>query len=94
MTFFGVDIGTKILYIITMKGTQQTLKFIFILISFVSLTACSVPFANGLNGKDFIKLANASKNIKNITKEGATEELITETKNVLKSIQNGGKAQR
>tara|TARA_B100001079_G_C16224809_1_gene431943 strand:+ start:447 stop:680 length:234 start_codon:yes stop_codon:yes gene_type:complete len=77
-----------------MKGTQQTLKFIFILISFVSLTACSVPFANGLNGKDFIKLANASKNIKNITKEGATEELITETKNVLRSIQNGGKAQR
>ena len=94
MTFFGVDIGTKILYINTMKGTQQTLKFIFILISFVSSTACSVPFANGLNGKDFIKLANASKNIKNITKEGATEELITETKNVLKSIQNGGKAQR
>ena len=77
-----------------MKGTQQTLKFIFILISFVSLTACSVPFANGLNGKDFIKLANASKNIKNITKEGVSEELITETKNVLKSIQNGGKAQR
>ena len=53
-----------------------------------------MPFANGITGKDFIKLANASKNIKNITKEGATEELITETKNVLKSIQNGGKAQR
>jgi len=53
-----------------------------------------VPFANGITGKDFIKLANASKNIKNITKQGATEELITETKNVLKSIQYGGKAQR
>ena len=77
-----------------MKGTQQTLKFIFILISFVSLTACSVPFANGVNGKDFIKLANASKNIKNITKEGATEELITETKNILRDIQHGGKVQR
>ena len=77
-----------------MKGTKQILKTLFILFSFVSLTACSVPFANGVNGKDFIKLANASKNIKNITKEGATEELITETKNVLRSIQNGGKAQR
>lgn len=77
-----------------MKGTKQILKTLFILFSFVGLQACSVPFANGLNGKDFIKLANASKNIKNITKEGVSEELITETKNVLKSIQNGGKAQR
>ena len=53
-----------------------------------------MPFANGVNGKDFIKLANASKNIKNITKEGINEELITETKNILKDIQYGGKAQR
>ena len=77
-----------------MKGTKHTLKTLFILFSFVSLTACSVPFANGLNGKDFNKLANASKNIKNITKEGATEELITETKNILRDIQHGGKVQR
>ena len=77
-----------------MKGTRHSLKTLFIIISFVSITACSVPFANGMNGKDIIKIANAGKNIKNITKEGATEELITETKNVLRSIQNGGKAQR
>jgi hypothetical protein len=77
-----------------MKGTKTILKTLFIIISFVGLTNFSVPFANGITGKDFIKLANASKNIKNITKEGATEELITETKNVLRSIQNGGKAQR
>ena len=77
-----------------MKGTKQILKTLFILFSFVSLTACSVPFANGVTGKDFIKLANASKNIKNITKEGINEELITETKNILKDIKNGGKAQR
>ena len=77
-----------------MKGTKTILKTLFIIISFVGLTNCSVPFANGITGKDFIKIANASKNIKNITKEGATEELITETKNVLRSIQNGGKAQR
>ena len=77
-----------------MKGTKHILKIVFIIISFVSITACSVPFANGMNGKDIIKIANAGKNIKNITKEGATEELITETKNVLRSIQNGGKAQR
>ena len=76
-----------------MKGTKTILK-IFIIIYFVLLQGCSVPFANGITGKDFIKLANASKNIKNITKEGATEELITETKNVLRSIQNGGKVQR
>ena len=94
MTFFGIDIGTKIRYINTMKGTKTILKTLFIIISFVGLTNCSVPFANGITGKDFIKLANASKNIKNITKEGATEELITETKNVLRSIQNGGKVQR
>jgi len=94
LTFFGIDIGTKIRYINTMKGTKTILKTLFIIISFVGLTNCSVPFANGITGKDFIKLANASKNIKNITKEGATEELITETKNVLRSIQNGGKVQR
>ena len=53
-----------------------------------------MPFANGVTGKDIIKVANAGKNIKNITKEGINEELITETKNILKDIKNGGKAQR
>tara|TARA_B100000941_G_scaffold91650_1_gene63571 strand:- start:59 stop:292 length:234 start_codon:yes stop_codon:yes gene_type:complete len=77
-----------------MKGTKQILKTLFILFSFVGLQACSVPFANGVTGKDIIKVANAGKNIKNITKEGINEELITETKNILKDIQNGGKAQR
>ena len=74
-----------------MKGTKHILKIVFIIISFVSITACSVPFANGMNGKDIIKIANAGKNI---TKEGVSEELITETKNILKDIQYGGKAQR
>ena len=77
-----------------MKGTKQILKTLFILFSFVSLQACSVPFANGVTGKDIIKVANAGKNVKNITKEGISEELITETKNILKDIKNGGKAQR
>ena len=77
-----------------MKGTKHILKIVFIIISFVSITACSVTFANGMNGKDIIKIANAGKNIKNITKEGVSEELITETKNILKDIQYGGKAQR
>ena len=53
-----------------MKGTKHILKIVFIIFSFVSITACSVPFANGMNGKDIIKIANAGKNIKNITKEG------------------------
>ena len=69
-----------------MKGTKQILKTLFILFSFVGLQACSVPFANGVTGKDIIKVANAGKNIKNITKEGINEELITETKNILKDI--------
>ena len=77
-----------------MKGTKHILKIVFIIISFVSITACSVPFANWMNGKDIIKIANAGKNIKNITKEGINEELITETKNILRDIQYGGKAQR
>ena len=77
-----------------MKGTKHILKIVFIIISFVSITACSVPFANGVNCKDIIKIANAGKNIKNITKEGINEELITETKNILRDIQYGGKAQR
>ena len=77
-----------------MKGTKQILKTLFILFSFVGLQACSVPFANGVTGKDIIKVANAGKNIKNITKEGINEELITETKNILRDIQYGGKAQR
>ena len=77
-----------------MKGTKQILKTLFILFSFVSLQACSVPFANGVTGQDIIKIANAGKNIKNITKEGINEELITETKNILRDIQYGGKAQR
>ena len=76
-----------------MKGTKTILK-IFIIISFVLLQGCSVPFANGITGKDILRLANASKNIKNINKESASEELITETKNILRDIKNGGKAQR
>ena len=77
-----------------MKGTRHSLKTLFIIFSFVGLQACSVPFANGVTGKDIIKVANAGKNVKNITKEGINEELITETKNILKDIKNGGKAQR
>ena len=77
-----------------MKGTKQILKTLFILFSFVGLQACSVPFANGVTGKYIIKVANAGKNVKNITKEGISEELIKETKNILKDIKNGGKAQR
>ena len=74
-----------------MKGTRHSLKTLFILFSFVGLQACSVPFANGVTGKDIIKIANAGKNI---TKEGVSEELITETKNILRDIQHGGKVQR
>jgi hypothetical protein len=76
-----------------MKGTKTILK-IFILFSFVLLQGCSVPFANGVTGKDIIRVVNAGKNISNITKQGATEELITETKNILRDIQHGGKVQR
>ena len=73
---------------------RHSLKTLFIIFSFVGLQACSVPFANGVTGQDIIKIANAGKNINNITKEGINEELITETKNILKDIQYGGKAQR
>ena len=66
-----------------MKGTKTILK-IFILFSFVLLQGCSVPFANGVTGKDIIKLANASKNIKNITKEGATEENHIKERRIIK----------
>jgi len=76
-----------------MKGTK-TIQTIFILFSFVLLQGCSVPFANGITGKDVIQTINGVRNLDKITKEGAKEEAITEAKNILQSIQNGGTAQR
>ena len=77
-----------------MKGTLHRLKTLFIVFSFASLTACSVPFANGITGKDVIQTINGARNISKITEAGAREEVITETKNIFRSIQNGGTAQR
>ena len=76
-----------------MKGTKTTTIF-FILFSFVLLQGCSVPFANGITGKDVISTINGVRNLDKITKEGAREEVITEAKNILQSIQHGGKVQR
>ena len=77
-----------------MKGTLHRLKTLFIVFSFASLTACSVPFANGITGKDVISTINGARNLSKITKPGVKEEVITEAKNILQSIQNGGTAQR
>ena len=76
-----------------MKGTK-TIQTIFILFSFVLLQGCGVPFANGITGKDVISTINGVRNLDKITKEGAKEEVITEAKNILQSIQHGGKVQR
>lgn len=76
-----------------MKGTK-TIQTIFILFSFVLLQGCGVPFANGVTMKDVISTANTVRNLDKITKEGAKEELITETKNIFRSIQAGGQTQR
>ena len=77
-----------------MKGTLHRLKTLFIIFSFASLTHCSVPFANGITGKDVISTINGARNISKITEAGAREEVITETKNILRDIQHGGKVQR
>lgn len=76
-----------------MKGTK-TIQTIFILFSFVLLQGCSVPFANGVTMKDVISTANTVRNLDKITKEGAKEEVITEAKNIFRSIQAGGQTQR
>ena len=80
-------------------NSMNMLKKLF-LISFlaVMLTNCSA-FNIGLSGatftgNDYIKMANAVKNAKLLTNEGVKEEIITETKNVLRSINNGGSFQR
>ena len=77
-----------------MKGTLHRLKTLFIIFSFASLTACSVPFANGITGKDVIQTINGARNLSKITEAGAREEVITEAKNILRDIQSGGKTQR
>ena len=76
-----------------MKGTKTTF-LIFIFFSFVLLQGCSVPFANGVTMKDVISTANTVRNLDKITKEGAKEEVITEAKNIFRSIQAGGQTQR
>ena len=76
-----------------MKGTK-TIQTIFILFSFVLLQGCGVPFANGITGKDVISTINGARNLSKITKPGVKEEVITEAKNILQSIQHGGKVQR
>ena len=76
-----------------MKGTKTNVK-IFIIISFVLLQGCSVPFAQGFTARDAISTVNAVRNLDKITKPGVREEVITEAKNILQSIQHGGKVQR
>ena len=44
--------------------------------------------------KDSIKIVNGVRNIQKISTPGVKEELITETKNILRDIQSGGKTQR
>lgn len=53
-----------------------------------------MPFANGVTMKDVISTANTVRNLDKITKEGAKEEVITEAKNIFRSIQAGGQTQR
>ena len=75
-----------------MKGTKTNLKII--LISLVLLQGCSVPFATGITGKDVIQTINGAKNLAKLSQPGVKEEVITEAKNILKSIQHGGTVQR
>jgi len=75
-----------------MKGTKTNLKII--LISLVLLQGCSVPFATGITGKDVIQTINGVRNLDKLSKPGVKEEVITEAKNILQSIQHGGAVQR
>lgn len=77
-----------------MKGTTHILKTLFIIFSFASLTGCAVPFASGFQVKDVIQTVNGVRNIQKISDAGVREELITETKNMLRDIQSGGRTQR
>jgi hypothetical protein len=76
-----------------MKGTTTILK-IFIIISFVLLQGCSVPFASGFTARDAISTINGAKNLAKLSQPGVKEEVTTEAKNILKSIQHGGAVQR
>jgi hypothetical protein len=53
-----------------------------------------VPFASGFQVKDVIQTVNGVRNIQKISEPAVREELITETKNILRDIQSGGKTQR
>lgn len=53
-----------------------------------------MPFAQGFTARDAISTVNAVRNLDKITKPGVREEVITEAKNILQSIQHGGKVQR
>ena len=62
------------------------------------LTNCSA-FNVGLSGASFtgndaIKVANAVKNGYMLSKDGVKEEVITNTKNIIRSIKNNGSFQR
>jgi hypothetical protein len=68
-----------------MKRAQFILTILFFSLS---ITGCSVPL------KDSIKIVNGVRNIQKISTPGVKEELITETKNILRDIQSGGTTQR
>jgi len=73
-------------------------KVIFGFITLIMLTNCSA-FNVGLSGASFtgndaIKVANAVKNGYMLSKDGVKEEVITNTKNIIRSIKNNGSFQR
>jgi hypothetical protein len=58
------------------------------------LSHCAVPFAQGVTARDVISSINGVNNLARYSEPAAREELITETKNMLRDIQSGGKTQR
>ena len=53
-----------------------------------------MPFASGFTARDAISTINGAKNLAKLSQPGVKEEVITEAKNILKSIQHGGAVQR
>lgn len=68
-------------------------KTVIAIILLSTLSNCAVPFANGFTAKDLIQTANGVRNLQKITNEATREEMITEAKNILKSIQSNALTQ-
>jgi hypothetical protein len=76
------------------RRQKDQMRLMVLIVLGILLSHCAVPFAQGVTARDVISSINTMNNLHKYSEPAAREELITETKNILRDIQSQGRTQR